>query len=238
MFENEPGYLHRIVVLTAPSIFNSLNQALTSEPIRSQMEIARIELLISVDPEAIASFVIPNKTTLLIFGSSRILSAEEIQLFTNRCFNLHAAPPSLPGRDPHHWAVYLGLAEYGATLHKIEPRVDSGEIYSVETFPIVANATPEDLLTRANELGVQIICANILEFSKAHPFSKSSSDQVWAERKFRRIDLKSVTKMKIELPPDEILLRVKAFSHSEHQNLSFIVGDYELFINQIEKLPE
>jgi hypothetical protein len=116
--------------------------------------------------------------------------------------------------------------------------VDSGEIYAVETFPIVTNASPEDLLAHANGLGVQIICSNIRELAAAHPFSKSRSDHIWGERKFRRIDLKSITKMKIELSPDEILLRVKAFSHSEHQNLSFIVGGYELFIDHIEKISE
>lgn len=236
MFEKASAYLHRIVVLTAPSIVDSLTQALTSESIQTQMKIARVELLVSVDSETITSLAIPNRSTLVMIGASRILSAGEIKIFANRCFNLHAAPPSLPGRDPHHWAVYLGLTEYGATLHKIEPRVDSGEIYAVETFPITDSDTPTKLLAKANEVGIQIITSNILEFAKERPFSLNDNSQAWGERKFKREDLIAITRMNIGLPVEEIQSRVKAFFHPQFSNLILTVGDYELVIGEVNKI--
>src|SRR5215831_20804891 len=46
-------------------------------------------------------------------------------------FNIHPAPPEYPGRDPWHFAHYDGYPRAGATLHRMAPRVDDGEILDV-----------------------------------------------------------------------------------------------------------
>jgi methionyl-tRNA formyltransferase len=48
-----------------------------------------------------------------------------------RAFNVHPALPEYPGRDPQHFAFYDGATLTGATLHRMDPSVDSGEIIDI-----------------------------------------------------------------------------------------------------------
>ena len=46
--------------------------------------------------------------------------------------NIHAASPQAPGGDPHHFAIYDKVKEYGATLHYMTKKAVgvSDEVYS------------------------------------------------------------------------------------------------------------
>ena len=46
--------------------------------------------------------------------------------------------------------MYDGAAEYGVTAHRMEPKVDSGAIYAVKRFPVVAGDSVDTLQERAD----------------------------------------------------------------------------------------
>ena len=56
------------------------------------------------------------------------------------------------------------------------PRVDDGSIVGLETFPVIADATPASLLAQANDAGLQLIerfGQRLLEASLCLRFLKS-----------------------------------------------------------------
>ena len=90
---------------------------------------------------------------LLSFGTSVIVPDWILQNKNLLSLNVHAASPNYPGRDPHHFAVYNNATQYGATLHFMTSKVDSGPIIDVKMFNVSLNQTPADLLHQANQAG-------------------------------------------------------------------------------------
>ena len=62
--------------------------------------------------------------------------------------NFHGAPPTYPGRDPHHFAAYDRAEIYGATAHYMESKVDAGLIVGVMLTAISARSAPSDYRAR------------------------------------------------------------------------------------------
>ena len=96
-------------------------------------------------------------TGLFSFSTSIIVPSDVLRRFDGAAYNLHAASPEYPGRDPHHWAVYDGATRYGATLHQMTPRVDDGPIIDVEWFDVEAGTMPPQLLAAANAAALRLL---------------------------------------------------------------------------------
>ncbi|MBA3593215.1 MAG: hypothetical protein H0W47_05390 [Polaromonas sp.] len=94
---------------------------------------------------------------LLSFGTGVIVPPAILDLPGLLALNVHAASPAYPGRDPHHFAVYDGAKEYGATMHCMTARVDAGPIVDVELFEVPPHATPATLLESANLAGLVLV---------------------------------------------------------------------------------
>lgn len=96
---------------------------------------------------------------LLAFNTGVIVPANALARY-QRAYNFHAAPPTYPGRDPHHWAVYDNAEEYGVTAHVMSERVDEGPIIAVERFSCIG-MSPEILrrYAEARLLGLFTILA-------------------------------------------------------------------------------
>lgn len=64
-------------------------------------------------------------------------------------YNFHPGPPEYPGWVPAAFALYDGAAEFGATLHEMTAKVDSGTICDVESFAVPADCHLQGLETLA-----------------------------------------------------------------------------------------
>lgn len=95
-------------------------------------------------------------SVLFSFGAGVVVPERALAL-CRAAYNVHAASPDFPGRDPHHFAVWRGATTYGATLHVMTPAVDQGPIVAVERFPVGPDATPDSLLAAANEAGMRLV---------------------------------------------------------------------------------
>jgi hypothetical protein len=155
---------------------------------------------------------------LLSFGTGLIIPDEKLSELGRPAYNLHAASPSFPGRDPHHHAVYRGAETYGATLHIMTAKVDAGPIVAVETFPVSPDATPQSLLTAANEAGLRLVerCAADLLGLQPMP---SLAGVIWGPRKTRRSDLISLSRISPLIGEAEFQRRLRAFDGGQHNNL-------------------
>ena len=70
------------------------------------------------------------------FSGYQKLSDDELNMFGNRCVNLHPAPPKYPGVGGINFALYLGDKEFGVTVHLMNEKIDNGKILDVITFPL------------------------------------------------------------------------------------------------------
>lgn len=154
---------------------------------------------------------------LLSFGTSIIVPEEVLGRFS-AAYNIHAASPDYPGRDPHHFAVYDGATRYGATCHIMTKRVDEGPIVDIEWFDILDPCSPAELLRFANEAGIRIIKRIGPRIAKGETLLPSETK--WGPRKTTRSDFLAMCHLKSEMSREEIDRRIKAFHSPHHNNLT------------------
>jgi methionyl-tRNA formyltransferase len=80
-----------------------------------------------------------------------ILPKEILDQARHNC-NFHPAPPEYPGTGCYNFALYDGAKEYGVTCHRMEPMVDSGEIYKVRRFPVFSHDSVDTLQDRTDDI--------------------------------------------------------------------------------------
>lgn len=84
-------------------------------------------------------------------------------LLTADTINFHPAPPDYPGRGSASIAIYEGASHYGATVHRMARKVDTGDILLTKRFPIGPQDGCEHLFERAENL-----CLALLDETMAH----------------------------------------------------------------------
>jgi methionyl-tRNA formyltransferase len=178
----------------------------------------RAEIRVASTREQFDQIPLDERTTLLSFGTGIIVPVEMLGRLRRPAYNLHAASPEFPGRDPHHHAIYRGAKTYGATLHVMTEQVDAGPIVAVETFPVGAGATPMSLLAAANEAGLRLIeriGAGLLSRERLPPLP----DVVWGSTKTTRADLLHMCELTPFIDEEEFERRYRAFDGGAFNNL-------------------
>lgn len=195
-----------------------------------------IDTVIVNDLAGLCAAPVDQDTTLLSFGSGVIVPGSVLAKFSKPAYNLHAASPAFPGRDPHHHAIYRRAAEYGATLHVMTERVDDGPIIGMEIFPIMPGTTPAQLLAQANEAGFRLLQRfgpRLLDSVAPSPLTGVT----WSDKKTARSDLHRLCNLSPLIDEDEFLHRFMAFDGGPHDNLTVDLHGYLFRINKSQRLP-
>jgi methionyl-tRNA formyltransferase len=125
--------------------------------------------------------------------------------------NFHPGPPEYPGIGCTNFAIYNGEKEYGITVHHMKEKVDTGDIITVERFPILEQDTVYTLTQRCYayifisfcKILSQILCNDLL----------SKSNETWRRKPFTREELDRLCIISKDMTEDEIGRRVKATTY-------------------------
>ena len=162
---------------------------------------------------------------LLSFGTGVIVPKSITHLPNITALNIHAASPEYPGRDPHHFAAYLGTRKYGATLHYMTDKVDDGPIVDVELFDIPLDASAALLLEKANEAAIELMKRFFKSYvSKGAPIARG--DIVWGANKSTRAKFMELCRIDCDMTETEFLRRLKATTMPGYNNLYIDIHGY------------
>jgi len=90
-----------------------------------------------------------NVDAVVLAGFMRILSAELVNHYLGRLFNIHPSLlPKYPGLHTHQRAIDSGDTEAGATVHFVVPELDAGPAILQASVPVESTDTAEDLAAR------------------------------------------------------------------------------------------
>lgn len=189
-----------------------------------------LAIIISNDINEIKSFcesTLENKV-LISYNTNLIIAKEDLEK-CEHCFNIHAASPRFPGRDPHHWAKYTRAKVYGATLHYMTEKVDNGPIVKVNRFEIEEQDRPGDILKKANKEALQLLDYIFTALSNSKEIKIDHQEQ-WDSKKFKRSDLIKICDLTDLTDPNEFDLRVQSFYSDKYPNLYIKKFDQKFYL--------
>lgn len=77
-----------------------------------------------------------RRRRLIAFCASVIVPPEILDAVMQPAYNFHPGPPTYPGSYVANFAIYDEAEMFGATVHEMAARVDSGPIVAVEWFRV------------------------------------------------------------------------------------------------------
>ncbi len=161
--------------------------------------------------------------TLISYGTSQIVSKDILERVNKVAVNLHAASPNYPGRDPHHFAIYDDVDDYGVTLHFMDEKVDSGNIIDVLYFPIPKETSGEDLLDLTEKYALKLLFKWLPYIVKGNV--KNNSKFVWSGQKRGRKQFLMMTQLRSTISKEEIDKKIKSFHVNGFNNLSIDIHE-------------
>jgi methionyl-tRNA formyltransferase len=125
--------------------------------------------------------------------------------------NFHPASPAYPGIGCNNFALYENASEYGVTCHRMQARVDTGEIVAVRRFPVFPTDDVASLLSRTYAFQLVLfyeIIGKILN-GEALPVSTDR----WEREPFSRREFNALRRITPEMDRAEIERRIRATNY-------------------------
>lgn len=175
-----------------------------------------IEIVHSV--AALQQALAKEDAVVLSFGTGEIVPEAVLKRLRLPIYNLHAASPDFPGRDPHHHAVYRNARDYGATLHLMTPQVDAGDIVGVEQFIVPEGVTPAALLEMSNDASIALLGRVAPQLMQPSPMPALPGER-WGRIRTRRKDLQTLSSVSPLISEKEFRHRERSLASPKHVNL-------------------
>jgi methionyl-tRNA formyltransferase len=120
-----------IILLTGPAEHAALTATLRGHD--PQLTVRGV-----TTPDDLAAFdaALLSRARLIAFATPVIVPPHILNALGYGAYNFHPGPPQYPGWAPAHFALYEQAVEFGATVHAMVERVDSGPIVDAALFPI------------------------------------------------------------------------------------------------------
>jgi hypothetical protein len=205
----------------------------TLERLKAIYAPAAREIFVATSLEALEAINPDDGTSLVGFGSGVVVPSRYLKRLRKPAYNLHAATPDFPGRDPHHHAAYAVVDQYGATLHIMTDQVDGGPIIAVKTFPVPEGVRPAELLRLANEAGLSLLETVGDDLLKPDPLP-ALAGVTWSGPARRRADFRRLCRVSPLMSESEFLRRFAAFDGGSHDNLTLTLHGWTFRIDKSE----
>lgn len=166
------------------------------------------------DPDVIISFL-----------NGYILPAWLLERVHGAAFNVHPETPDYPGRDPQHFAFYEGSSTAGATLHRMEAHVDSGEILDVVTVPVERAAGVMNYIERSAACSIAVLIKNLEAILEGTIQAKVQRQWRGSARRSRQ-DFADMCRIEPTMEQSEIQKRIDAFYNPAHKSIHVDIHGY------------
>ena len=180
------------------SLLRAHNAQLTVRPAASANDLAALDAAIL------------RRSRLVAFSTPVIVPSDILRGLGYGAYNFHPGPPHYPGWAPAHFALYEQAGEFGATVHVMSERVDSGPIVEAALFPI-----PADI----NVLGLEgLAYAHLAQLFWRHSKALATESGPlpqrplqWGPKKNSRRAYQAICQIPLDITKEELDRRLRAF---------------------------
>lgn len=118
------------------------------------------------DPQLLQDIKRIGPELIAVGGYHRILPPELLAIPQRGAINLHASLlPAYRGPVPWKFALMHGLKETGVTVHKMVPKLDSGEILAARKVAITTEDTGGSLFDRLSREGGELLAETVTQLA-------------------------------------------------------------------------
>ncbi|MBI2924219.1 MAG: methionyl-tRNA formyltransferase [Verrucomicrobia bacterium] len=157
-----------VAVVTQPDRPKGRDLKLTPSPVKA----LALELKLSVlqperarDPQFIQTLAGLRPDLIVVAAYGQILPPALLDLPRHGCLNVHTSLlPKYRGAAPIQWAILNGDCETGVTIMKMDPGLDTGDILTQQTTPIVPEHNAQTLHDRLAKLGAELLVQTIPDY--------------------------------------------------------------------------
>jgi methionyl-tRNA formyltransferase len=170
-----------VAVITRPDRPSGRGRRLSEAPVKARarelgLSIRQPESLSHPEEIAYLREIAPGLIVSAAYG--RLIPSAYLAAAAHGGINLH--PSLLPrwrGAAPIAWALIAGDRETGVTVHRLVDRLDAGEIFAQEAFPITPDDDGLTLAARLSPEGARLLRAVVdqIENGRAAPFPQDDS---------------------------------------------------------------
>ena len=107
---------------------------------------------------------VTSETRLVAFCSSVVVPEDYIIRFSGPPYNFHPGHLGYPGKHPIPFAIYGGATTFGATLHEMAPRVDSGAIVGIVEFPVPSDVSYLWLMAKTHQATLHLFILTLSHY--------------------------------------------------------------------------
>lgn len=108
---------------------------------------------------------------LVTFAYGKIFGPMFLSLFPNGTFNVHPSPlPLFRGPSPIQATILHGLEEAAISVQVIGEKMDEGNLWAVERFPLTGKETTQSLTQTVSEVSAKFV-PNVLKQALSHEIS-------------------------------------------------------------------
>jgi methionyl-tRNA formyltransferase len=163
-------------------------------------------------PEDLAALELAtlSRARLIAFATPVIVPPQVLRALGYGAYNFHPGPPRYPGWAPAHFALYEQAVEFGATVHAMAERVDSGPIVEAALFPIPPGIGVLGLegLAYAHLARLFWKLAKTLA-TQAEPLPEQALR--WGSRKYSRRAYRAICDIPPDITKEDLDRRMRAF---------------------------
>lgn len=110
------------------------------------------------DPEFLEVLKELNPEVIVVVAFGQLIPKSILELAPYGCINVHASLlPKYRGAAPIQWAVIDGEAETGVTIMRMDEGLDTGDMISKVTVPVLADETGGSLFDKLSEAGAKLL---------------------------------------------------------------------------------
>lgn len=154
----------------------------------------------------------PEADFFVVAGYGKLLPGSWLEYPKKMAINMHPSLlPQYRGPFPAEWAILRGEPETGATLVKMSPEFDKGEIIIQETIPILPTDTRETMYKKLYELGAKLLVQTLPDITSETVAFKPqpTGDYFYAKRLSREDGFIPWEELKKTLAADPMVLDTK-----------------------------
>jgi methionyl-tRNA formyltransferase len=150
------------------------------------------------------------RSRLVAFATPVIVPPGVLGALGYGAWNFHPGPPAYPGWAPAHFALYEGAVEFGATVHEMAARVDSGPIVEAVHFPIPANVRVQGLEGIAYAHLAKLFW-RLAKHLATETDPLPSSRLKWGNRRYSRRAYQAICDIPLDISKEELDRRLHVF---------------------------